>query len=120
MFQEFYQVQMWIAFAAAAIAFVLGLAKRKPNLVSIGSLALIELGLVAQLVLSIVLVVSGERAQKDTFEFFAYLVVALMVPAAAIFWALIERNRWSTYVLSVGAFASGVMLARMAQLWFGA
>jgi hypothetical protein len=94
------------------------MAKRKPNLFSIGLLAVAELGLLIQLVVSIVLVVGGTRAEQDTVEFFAYLVVALMVPAAAVFWALIERTRWSTLVLSVGAFTVAVMLARMQQLWF--
>ena len=118
MFEVFYHIQVWFAFAAAALIFVMGLAKRKPNVVSLGALAVSELGLLIQLVISIVLVASGQRAKQDTVEFFAYLIVVLMVPAAAVFWALIERTRWSTFVLSVGAFTVGVMLVRMFQLWF--
>jgi len=113
-----YQIQLWFAFGASAVLLVLAMAKRKPSLFSIGLLALAELGLAIQLLVSIVMVVGGARAQQDTVEFFAYLVVALMVPAAAVFWALIERTRWSTLVLAVGAFTVAVMLARMQQLWF--
>jgi hypothetical protein len=50
-------------------------------------------------------------------EFFAYLVVALMIPVGAVFWALIERSRWATVVLGVGALTVAVMLVRMQQLW---
>jgi hypothetical protein len=113
-----YQAQVWFSFAASALLVVLAVAKRKPSLFSIGLLAVAELGLLIQLVVSIVLVAGGARAEQDTVEFFAYLVVALMVPAAAVFWSLIERTRWSTLVLSVGAFTVAVMLARMQQLWF--
>jgi hypothetical protein len=120
MIEVFYQTQVIFSFASAAILFVFGAARRKPSLVSLGMLALTEIGLLAQLVISIVLVAGGARAKTDTVEFFAYLVVALMVPIGAGFWALIERTRWSTFVLSVGQFAAAVMLARMAQLWFGA
>jgi hypothetical protein len=120
MIEIFYQTQAWFAFAAAVVVFVMGIAKRKPNIVSLGALAVSELGLLIQLVISIVLVASGQRARQDTVEFFAYLIVVLMVPAAAVFWALIERTHWSTFVLSVGAFTVGVMLVRMHQLWFTA
>ena len=119
MIESFYQAQVGYAFAASALLFIFGLARRKPSLVSLAILALSELGLLIQLVISIVLVAGGARAKTDTVEFFAYLIVAIMVPAGAGFWALIERTRWSTFVLSVGAFTVAVMTARMGQIWFG-
>jgi hypothetical protein len=114
-----YSGQIIIATSAGLLALVLGFAKRKPSGISIGSLALVQLGLIVQLVASIVLVIMGERAKQDTVEFFAYLIVALMIPAAAAFWALIERSRWSTLVLGVGALTVAVMLVRMNQIWNG-
>lgn len=120
MIEGFYQAQVGYAFAAAAVLFIFGIARRKPSLISLGLLAVSEIGLLIQLVISIVLVAGGARAKTDTVEFFAYLIVALMVPAGAGFWALIERTRWSTFVLSVGAFTVAVMAARMGQIWFGA
>jgi hypothetical protein len=65
------------------------------------------------------LVAGGARAKTDTVEFFAYLLVALIVPLGAAFWALIERTRWSTFVLGVGALTVAIMLVRMHQIWFG-
>lgn len=114
-----YNAQLVIATAAGLFALVLGFAKRKPSGLSIGALALVQLGLIIQLVVSIILAAIGERAKNDTVEFFAYLIVALMIPLAAAFWALIERSRWSTLVLGVGALTVAVMLVRMSQIWTG-
>lgn len=119
MINWFYSVQLIVSTLVGLFALILGFAKRKPSGISIGSLALIQVGLIVQLVASIVLVIMGERAKQDTVEFFAYLIVALMIPAAAAFWALIERSRWSTLVLGVGALTVAVMLVRMNQIWTG-
>lgn len=117
MIEWLYSLQLIVATTAGVLAVILGLAKRKPSNLSLGALALVELGLIVQLAVSIVLVILGQRAQSDTVEFFAYLVVALMVPVGAAFWALIERSRWATVVLGVGALTVAVMLVRMQQLW---
>ena len=114
-----YSAQLFIATAVGIICLLLGLAKRKPSGLSIGALAIVQLALVAQLFASIALVIAGERARLDTVEFFAYLIVALMIPIAAAFWALIERTRWSTVIMGVGALTVAVMLVRMSQIWTG-
>ena len=108
-----------IASAVGSFGLLLGMAKRKPSMVSIGALALVELLLLVQFVLSAVLVAGGARAKTATVEFFSYLVVALIVPIGAGFWALLERTRWSTMVLGVAGFTVAIMLARMEQIWFG-
>lgn len=109
--------QIYFGIAAGLFVLVLAIAKRKPSLVSLIPLALVELALVAQLIFSIFFVFGGARAKNDTVEYFAYLVVALMVPLGAAVWALLEKTRWSTYVLSVASFTVAVMVARMAQIW---
>lgn len=114
-----YNAQLIIATAVGLLGLVLGLAKRKPSGITIGALALVQLALVVQLAASVVLVISGERAKQDTVEFFAYLIVALLIPLGAAFWALIERTRWSTVVIGVGALTVAVMLVRMNQIWTG-
>lgn len=108
-----------IAAGVGAFGLLLGMARRKPSLLSLGALGLVELLLLIQLIVSIVLVAGGERAKTDTVEFFSYLVVALIVPIGAGFWALVERTRWSTMVLGVAGFTVAIMLARMEQIWFG-
>lgn len=114
-----YSAQLFITTAVGVLTLVLGLAKRKPSGISIGALALVQFALIIQLVASIVLVLLGERAKQDTVEFFAYLIVALMIPVGAAFWALIERTRWSTVIIGVGALTVAVMLVRMSQIWTG-
>lgn len=111
--------QQVIASAVGSLGLLLGMAKRKPSMISIGALALVELLLLIQFVVSAVLVAGGEQANTDTVEFFSYLVVALIVPIGAGFWALVERTRWSTMVLGVAGFTVAIMLARMEQIWFG-
>lgn len=115
----FLVAQEIIASAVGAFGILLGVAKRKPSVISIGALGLVELLLLVQFVVSIVLVAGGARAKTDTVEFFSYLVVALIVPIGAGFWALVERTRWSTMVLGVAGFTVAIMLARMEQIWFG-
>ncbi len=115
----FLVTQEVIAAGVGAFGLLLGMARRKPSLLSLGALGLVELLLLIQLVVSIVLVAGGERAKTDTVEFFSYLVVALIVPIGAGFWALVERTRWSTMVLGVAGFTVAIMLARMEQIWFG-
>jgi len=119
MIELFFQIQAWGAFTIGLILVGFGMAKRKPSLISLGALAAVQLGLLVQLIFSIVIVVGGARAKTDTVEFFAYLLVALIVPLGAAFWALIERTRWSTFVLGVGSLTVAIMLVRMHQIWFG-
>jgi hypothetical protein len=114
-----YSAQLFIAIMVGLFTLTLGFANRKPSFLSLGALALVQLGLFVQLIASIAIVVAGERAKLDTVEFFAYLFVALMVPLGAAFWALIERTRWSTIVMAVGAITVAVMLVRMNQIWTG-
>lgn len=114
-----YNAQLFIATAVGLFALALGFAKRKPSGLSIGALALVQFALIIQLVASIVIVIAGERAKQDTVEFFAYLLVALLIPIGAGFWALIERTRWSTVIIGVGALTVAVMLVRMSQIWTG-
>jgi len=119
MVEWFYLVQTGFAVAAGLFALGLGAFGRLPSLWSVGSLTVVLLGLIAQFVVSVVLVTGGQRAQVDTVEFFAYLLVAIMVPVGAGFWALVERNRWSTIILGVSALTIAVMLVRMHQIWTG-
>jgi hypothetical protein len=72
-----------------------------------------------QLIASITLVVLGERAAVDTWEFFGYLIVAILVPVGTAIWALVDRNRWSTVVMGAGVLTVVVMLVRMHQIWTG-
>ncbi len=114
-----YQFQVAFATLVGVFALTLGIFKRPPSWWSVGAVALVEALLLVQLVVSIVLVVQGKQAVGDTVEFFGYIITALVVPPAAIAWAVIERTRWSTLVLGVSGLTIAVMLVRMWQIWTG-
>jgi hypothetical protein len=114
-----YQFQLAFATLVGVFALTLGIFKRPPSWWSVGAVALVEALLLVQLVVSIVLVVQGKQAVGDTVEFFGYIITALVVPPAAIAWAVIERTRWSTLVLGVSGLTIAVMLVRMWQIWTG-
>jgi hypothetical protein len=115
-----YQIPLWFNLASGAVMVVLGLAKVKPANPMAVSLAVTELLLLVQLVTTIVLVAQGQKAATDTVEFFIYVIVALIIPPAAVLWAVLDReSRWSTVVLAVAALCIAVMLVRMHQLWTG-
>ena len=119
MLEWWYQAQLWFGVVAGLLLVMMGLIGRKPSGFSLALVAGSEFGLLMQLIASITLVILGERAKLDTWEFFGYLIVALMVPVAAAIWALIDRNRWSTVVRGAGILTVTVMLVRMQQIWSG-
>ena len=119
MIDAFFLILAWYAVAAGLVLIFLGLIGQSPSGFSLGLAIGVEAGLLVQLILSIVLVSLGQYAVIDTWEFFGYLIVALMVPIAGAVWALVERNRWSTVVLGAAVLTIAVMLVRMQQIWTG-
>lgn len=109
--------QVIVACVAGLLCTIIGLAGRKPNDLTLGLLALVELLLVAQLVIALIAPGLGNHPTGSVPEFYVYLISALLIPPLAIFWGLIERTRWSTVVLGVAAFAIAVMVVRMEQIW---
>jgi hypothetical protein len=118
MIEWFTTVQVIVAVLAGVLCIVLGLAGRVPGDVSMGAVALVELLLVGQLVVAIVAPLVGNEPSGSLAEFYIYLISALILPLAGAFWALIERNRWSTVILGGVCLAIAVMVYRMGQIWF--
>lgn len=118
MIEWFTWVQVVVACLAGVFAVVVGFIGWKPNDYTVGSLALIELLLVAQGIVSLVAPAVGNPIRGNGLEFGVYAVSVLLVPPATIVWALIDRTKWSTVVLGAGAFTVAVMVYRMYQIWF--
>lgn len=118
MIEWFTTAQVLVACAAGVLCLVLGLAQRIPNDLSMGSLALVELLLLAQLVSAIVAPIVGNEPRGNLVEFYIYLISAIILPAVGGFWALLERTKWSTVVVGVICLAVAVMTYRMGQIWF--
>ena len=109
--------QVGVAVLAGLVAITAGLIGRRPGDVTVGSLALIELLLIAQIVVAIIAPFAGNPPTGSLLEFWTYLVSAALVPIAGAAWALLERSRWSTVVMGVAALAVAVMVWRMHQIW---
>jgi len=109
--------QVGIAVLAGVVAIVAGLIGRRPGDVTVGSLALIELLLIVQIVVAIIAPLVGNPPSGSLLEFWTYLVSAALVPVAGAAWALIERSRWSTVIMGVAALAVAVMVWRMHVIW---
>jgi hypothetical protein len=111
----------WLQVAVAVIAGVfclgMGIAGRLPNDFTLGATLLVEVLLLGQLVVAILAPLFGNNASGSTLEFYIYLISAVLIPPAAVFWGLIERNRWSTVILGVACLAIAVMVYRMHQIW---
>lgn len=114
----------WFTIALVALAVVVGLAcviaglaGRRPGDVTVGGMALILLLLVVQVVLAVVAPAAGNPPVGSALEFWVYLVSAVLLPPAAVLWALIERSRWSTVIMGIAALAVAVMVWRMQVIW---
>ena len=110
-------VQIAAACAAGLLCTGLGLAGRRPSDLSVGTQAVVLLLLIGQVVMAIVAPLAGNPPTGDLLEYWVYLVSAVLIPPAAVLWALIERGRWSTVVMGVASFAIAVMVWRMHVIW---
>lgn len=115
---------LWYSVAVIAIALVsmvvcIFAAGRKlaPNDFTMGATALVAFLLLVQIVISIVAPFAGNATVGDPLEFWMYLIVALLLPVGAGFWALIDRTRWANLVLAVVHFSVAIMTYRMLVIW---
>lgn len=109
--------QVAVAVAAGLFCLVAGLAGRRPSDWTVGSLALVELLLIVQVVVSTVAPFVGNPPTGSALEFWVYLVSAALLPVAGVAWALVERSRWSTVIMGVVALSIAVMVWRMQVIW---
>jgi len=110
-------VQVAVAVVAGLLCVGIGLAGRRPSDLTVGSLALVELLLLAQVVIGIVAPLTGNPPSGSLLEFWVYLVSAALLPPAAVLWALLERSRWSTVIMGIAALSVAVMVWRMEVIW---
>jgi hypothetical protein len=109
--------QVVVAVAAGLLCLIAGLAGRRPSDLTVGSLALVELLLLAQIVIAIIAPLAGNPPMGSLLEFWVYLVSAALLPLAAVAWALLERSRWSTVIMGIAALSIAVMVWRMNVIW---
>ncbi len=118
MIEWFTTIAIIVSVAAGLAALVLGGIGRKPDDFSVLPTAAVALVLIVQIVIGLIAPFVGNEPTGDLVEWWIYLVVALVLPVAAIAWALVDRTRWATVVMGVASLAVAVMLYRMHQIWF--
>jgi hypothetical protein len=62
----------------------------------------------------------GEAVSGEPWEFWGYVITALLIPPIAFWWAVTDKTRWSNVVLAAAGITVFVMLYRMEQIWDGA
>jgi hypothetical protein len=100
-------------------SFVLSARNRESSKALLVGLGVVELLLVAQLVVGVVLLISGERPGSIA-TYLAYLIGCLVVLPVGAMWALAERSRSSTAVLGITCVAIPIMVLRLIEVWNGA
>lgn len=109
--------QIVVACAAGALCIVAGLTGRRPGDATVGSLALVQVLLIAQIVIAIIAPFVGNAPTGSLLEFWTYLISAAILPIGGIVWAFVDRGRWSVVVMGVLALAVAVMVYRMHVIW---
>jgi hypothetical protein len=110
---------MGIAASIGGLNLLLGLFGMKLKTASIVATAVVELVVVAQLVVTIVVLAGGGAPKGALIEFFGYVLVALFVPIAGVFLALIEKTKNATIILGIAGLTISIMLLRMLTIWNG-
>jgi hypothetical protein len=100
----------------AVLLVVLIVRDRRPGRVTYALLALLEGGLVAELVLGLVRVF-GDHEGVSVAPYVGYLVGALVILPLAAGWAWAERTRNGIGVLLVGVLVLPVLFVRLHDLW---
>lgn len=73
----------------------------------------------AQLVVGVVRLARGEKADEGTAIFLAYLIGAFCAVPAAGFMSLAERTRWGSATVAAGAVVLAVLEVRLFDIWEG-
>ena len=89
---------------------------RQPDDWVYGTLALLEIGLVAQLVIGLVRL-GGDHEGVNVAAYVGYLVGSLVILPAGFVWSVGERTRAGTGVLLVAVAVIPVLFLRIHQLW---
>lgn len=117
MIEWFTYAQVGIAVVAGLLCLVFGFLGRAPEDVTMGACLVVEVLLLVQLVVSVASPAFGNNPTGSLLEFYLYLISAIILLPLAGFWALIERNRWSTVILGVACLAIAIMVYRMNEIW---
>ena len=117
MIEWFYWLQLGVAIVAGLLAVGFAIAKRTPNDYTLGSIVLLGVLLLVQMIVAAVQPALGNSPTGSLLEFWMYLVTAFLMVIAGAVWALVERSMMSNVMLGLLADSIAVMLVRMDVIW---
>ncbi len=117
MIEWFYWLQLGVAIVAGFLAVGFAIAKRTPNDYTLGSIVLLGVLLLVQMIVAAVQPALGNSPTGSLLEFWMYLVTAFLMVIAGAVWALVERSMMSNVMLGLLAGSIAVMLVRMDVIW---
>jgi hypothetical protein len=104
---------------AVIIGLVSAVMRNYPADSAIVSLGVVEVFLIVYAIAAGIRQAGGEPLVGAGWEFWGYLVTALLLVLLAGWWAIGEQSRWSNLIMAASAFTVFVMLYRMQQVWMG-
>lgn len=117
-----YDGWFWACVVIGALSFLIcvvqALRGRAPDDYSQGSVLVLEAFLLVYVVGSVILSVAGPPASGNPWEYWGYLLTALLIPAGTFIWSLVERSRWSTLILATAGPVVTIMVYRMNFIWY--
>ena len=117
MIEWFYWLQLGVAIVAGLLAVGFAIAKRTPNDYTLGSMVLLGVLLLVQMIVAAIQPALGNSPTGSLLEFWMYLVTAFLMVIAGAVWALVERSMMSNVMLGLLAGSIAVMLVRMDVIW---
>lgn len=115
----------WLAGVLIALSLAVALwclvtsARDKPiQAVHLVGMAVLEAGLLVQVVVAVVLMVGGHDPQEKG-TFVGYLAGSLVVLPAGAFLGAGERSKWGAVAAGIACLAIPVVILRMQDLWSG-
>ena len=117
MIEWLYWLQLGVAIVAGFLAVGFAIAKRTPNDYTLGSIVLLGVLLLVQMIVAAVQPALGNSPTGSLLEFWMYLVTAFLMVIAGAVWALVERSMMSNVMLGLLAGSIAVMLVRMDVIW---
>ncbi|MEU1591652.1 hypothetical protein ABZ468_02005 [Streptomyces sp. NPDC005708] len=82
-------------------------------------MAVLTLLVLVQLVVGILQLARGEKAEQGTTIFVAYLIGAFACIPAVGFMSLAERTRWGSVTVAAGGVVLAVLEVRLYDIWGG-
>lgn len=105
-----------IALLLAGFSGLMALLARPPGLAHLVGLTVVETALLAQAVVAIGKMFSGDRPEMMT-TFVGYLLTAVLIPPLAALLGVAERTRWGSALIAAACLVVPVMVVRLQQVW---